>query len=288
LTIETHLKREPNLVIIGAQKSGTTSLYHCLNSHPQIFMSSPIKEPGYFMKLGFILGLFRRINHPVASRQEALERYMLKGYKPARYFGDASAFYTLGTFSRDHHVPARMKKVDPKMKLIYILRSPFARIVSSYLHARRAGYVQCDFTQYIGTVQYEQALLTSRYWHQLQVYLRYFPKEQIKVVLFEDLIEDCQNSVDDILQFLELESAGEVHLETYNRSENRDAFGTGDLLFPSAAFQEAKRAIEPEVRKLEEFMHRSLDSWDLDAEQWCGGPPQHQLLARGPSPESVA
>jgi len=42
-------KREklPNFFIVGAAKSGTTSLYHHLCQHPDIFMS-PVKEPGYF------------------------------------------------------------------------------------------------------------------------------------------------------------------------------------------------------------------------------------------------
>ena len=69
MTAETGALREPNLVVIGAQKAGTTSLYHCLNSHSQIFMSSPIKEPGYFMGPGFVVILFRRINKPVYSRE---------------------------------------------------------------------------------------------------------------------------------------------------------------------------------------------------------------------------
>lgn len=72
---------QPNLVVIGAQKSGTTSLYHYLNAHPQIFMSRPIKEPGYFMKTRSIVELFRNIRRPVESRRQVLERYMLKGYR---------------------------------------------------------------------------------------------------------------------------------------------------------------------------------------------------------------
>ena len=37
----------PNFFIVGAQKAGTTSLYHYLNQHPQVYMS-PIKEPFFF------------------------------------------------------------------------------------------------------------------------------------------------------------------------------------------------------------------------------------------------
>jgi hypothetical protein len=261
---------EPNLVIIGAQKSGTTSIYHYLNAHPEIFMSSPIKEPGYFMKTEFILSLFRRINHPVASREEMLERFMLRGYRPARYFGEASTYYTLADYSRKHRIPARMKEADPNMRLIYILRNPYARIVSGYLHALRAGYAQGDLAQFLATDLGRHAVLTSRYWHQLQPYLEYFPQDQIKIVLFETLVDDGQRMVDDIFRFLDIEPAGKTRLDTHNRSVNRNAFKDEDLLFPSVVFQTAKRVIEPEVRQLEEFMQRSLEVWNLSMERWCG------------------
>ena len=42
-------KIKPNLIIIGSQKCGATSLHNHLNQHPDIFMSSPMKEPGYFI-----------------------------------------------------------------------------------------------------------------------------------------------------------------------------------------------------------------------------------------------
>ena len=42
-------KVKPNLIILGSQKCGTTSLHNYLNEHPDIFMSTPIKEPGYYM-----------------------------------------------------------------------------------------------------------------------------------------------------------------------------------------------------------------------------------------------
>jgi hypothetical protein len=40
-----------NLLLIGARKSGTTSLHHCLSKHPDIHMSSPQKEPRFFHQL---------------------------------------------------------------------------------------------------------------------------------------------------------------------------------------------------------------------------------------------
>ena len=260
---------QPNLAVIGAQKSGTTSLYHQLRSHPEIFMSSPVKEPGYFMKSAFILRLFRQMNRSVDSRREALERYMLQGYREQRYFGDASTCYTIGTYSQVHGVPARMRQAKPAMKMIYIVRNPFARIVSNYLHARRANRFDADFRSFVGTSHYQRALLTSRYWYQLAAYLEYFPKQQIKVVLFEELVRDREAVMHEIYDFLELQSAGRVDTEARNRSENRSSFDAADLLFPVDTFRAALRVIRPDVRNLEEFLNRELEIWDLRLERWC-------------------
>jgi hypothetical protein len=258
---------EPNLVIIGAQKSGTTSLYHYLNAHPDIFMCSPVKEPGYFMKTEFVRSIFQRMKRPVASRREALERFMLKGYRPTRYFGDASTFYTLGRLSIDHEVPARMRQVNPDMKLIYIVRDPFARIASSYLHALRAGYVSGSFADYFGTKQYEQALLTSRYWSQLEVYLTHFPREQIKVITFEDLANQRDRVLADIFHFLELENSASPPPRVYNRSENRESLAEDALLFPPSAFRAAFSILDPEIRALQEFLGHPFEEWTPNA--WC-------------------
>ena len=260
---------QPNLVIIGAQKSGTTSLYHYLRSHPEIFMSNPVKEPCYFMKSEFVLQLFRRKDRTVDSRQEALERYMLQGYEAHRYFGEASTYYTIGTNSEMHSVPARMKQATPAMKLIYVIRNPFDRIVSNYLHVRRAEYFDGDFRGFLNTGHYQQALLTSCYWYQLTAYLDWFPRQQIKVVLFEDLVRDCEGVMNELYDFLELQCACKVRTDVRNRSENRSSFDATELLFPVEAYRDALQVILPDVRKLEEFMHRELDVWDLSIEQWC-------------------
>lgn len=260
---------QPNLVVIGAQKSGTTSLYHYLNAHPQIFMSSPIKEPGYFMKIEFILKLFRKIRRPVESRRQMLEQHMLKGYRGEPYFGEASTYYTISDHCVRHDVPARMQQTNPGMKLIYIVRNPFARIISNYLHSLRAGYFKGDFRTFIGTRHYQHALLTSRYWFQLRAYLEHFPKQQIKIVLFEDLIADCQRMMDEIYTFLELDPAGEMGFEAHNQSDNRQVFDNSELLFPMVAYWEAAPLVQSEINRLEEFMQRELSNWDLSEERWC-------------------
>ena len=263
---------KPNLIIIGAQKSGTTSLYHYLNAHPSIFMSRPIKEPGLFMNKAFIEKLFgKQLKLPVPSRRQLIEQYMLKGYSGQAYFGEASTYYTIGNISIRDKVAYRMYRTNRSMKLLYIVRNPFARIVSNYLHIRKRGYSEDSFRAFFATSHYQQALLTSQYWLQLQAYLAYFPAHQIKVVLFEDMLQEPTEVLADIYEFLQLEPASAKRLQAYNQSDNRETFEQRELMFPATEYGNAFRSISDDVCSLEQFMQRRLAVWDLSAARWREG-----------------
>jgi hypothetical protein len=61
----------PNFFIVGAQKAGTTSLYHYLNQHPQVYMS-PIKEPFFF-------------DHEMDSKGTVVRRAFVGHRQPPRF-----------------------------------------------------------------------------------------------------------------------------------------------------------------------------------------------------------
>lgn len=259
----------PNLAIIGAQKSGTTSLYHYLRGHPDIFMSTPVKEPAYFMSEEYVRRLFQRRIRPVRSREEVLTRYMLCGYRGERYFGDASTDYTIGMRAELQGAPARMRRLQPGLKLIYIVRNPFERVISTYLHETDAGYFDGSFRDYLDSRLYEVALRTSRYGYQLETYLQEFPESQIELVLFEDLVEDPQAVVEGILEFLDLSRTHAVSGEVYNRSANRSQFADAELRFPPHKYRQALRQFEEEAQKLEGFIGRAPEAWNLSQRRWC-------------------
>lgn len=88
-------KRRPNLIICGAQKCGTTSLFHYLSQHPDIAGSSPKKEPGYFMFDGWAQDFWRRKNEIIIkSKNQLLENYMYKELTNEIFHG---SFYLLHT-----------------------------------------------------------------------------------------------------------------------------------------------------------------------------------------------
>ncbi len=107
----------PNLFILGAGKCGTTSLYHLLQRHPDIHVSTP-KEPSFFCSQ------FQVVKNPID--------YFRLFDSPRRYRVDSSHVY----FSNPETAPV-LRDLFPDAKFLVVLRDPKARALSLYEHMRR-------------------------------------------------------------------------------------------------------------------------------------------------------
>jgi len=120
----------PNFLIVGAARSGTSTLYHYLQSHRQIHLRpSKRPEPHFFFKESeYVKGLryYEETWFPKESRCEAV--------------GEASTSYLFGPA-----VPARIAEALPGARLIALLRNPIDRAFSSYWHSVRSGVETLDF-----------------------------------------------------------------------------------------------------------------------------------------------
>jgi hypothetical protein len=182
----------PNLFIIGAMKSGTTSLHEYLDTHPQIAMSQE-KEPGYFVE--------------ELALHKGEEWYLsLWARDPqCRYRGESSTHYTkLPVFQG---VPERLFRFNPEARLIYIMRNPFDRVVSHYWHALRDAYHGGELRPLLKAVKDDPGYLAfSDYAMQLEPYFELFGRGAVMTLTFEALIEDPQREVDRIYRWLGLPS----------------------------------------------------------------------------------
>jgi hypothetical protein len=201
----------PNFLIIGAMKSGTTTLYHLLKSHPEIYMCE-IKEPRFFSLEKNMAGI---------SRYESLFR----DAKGKKAIGEASTNYTKYPIFKD--VPQRIKRYIPDARLIYIVRNPVERAYSefTYNYATR-GVEKNNFHQAI--TENPSYINISKYYMQIEQYLNVFEREQIEVVLLEDLRDSPHEVIRDIYGFLEVDREytpprlGEHTHQTKNRAgQNR-------------------------------------------------------------------
>ena len=196
----------PNLFIIGAMKSGTTSLHNYLDMHPDIAMSEE-KEPGYFVEE---LSLKRGENW-YANLFESDSQY--------RYRGESSTHYTKLPLYRG--VAERIFRFAPDARLIYVMRDPFERAISHYWHAVRDVHHGGELRRMIEAVtrQPSDYLAFSDYAMQLEPYIKLFGGEAIFTLTFESLVRDPQQELNRLFDWLGLpaHSIGEHSSKAHNQ-----------------------------------------------------------------------
>ncbi len=173
----TALKRRggalPTFFIIGAARSGTTSLHYYLSLHPEISMSAE-KEPHFFAGPAGDL--------PFGSpRVASLADYRALFDPSVRVRGEASPSYS--AYPRRVGVPDRIRAAVPEARMIYLVRDPIDRTVSHYRHRVATEGERRDIATALG--DFEPAniyLCASRYATQLEQYLACFPADRILVI----------------------------------------------------------------------------------------------------------
>lgn len=201
----------PNFLVAGAAKCGTTSLFDYLRQHPDIFMPPDLKEPHYFCyadrEMNFIGpdGRVPFINKSAITKLARYEDLFVAG-SGAPLRGEASATYIYWP-----ETASRVAAYAPTMKLIFILRHPVDRAYSAFNHLKRLFLEPLDFQSAIAAEAERTAqnygfmwryMAGGRYAFQLQPFLKAFPREQIHILLFEDLKTNPEAAVHDVLRFL--------------------------------------------------------------------------------------
>lgn len=199
----------PNFLIIGAAKSGTTSIWHQLEQHPQIFMV-PNKQLNFFA-LEKEDRDFRGPppRDPSLHSIKTIEAYRAQFAEVANEtaVGEASNLYLYSPTAAE-----RIREYLPDVKLIAVLRHPAERAYSRFLHMVRNG--REPLTNFAQALDEEEARIRDHWWpdfHYLHVGLYYaqlrryfdvFPREQLKIYLYEDLRSDPLGVLQDLFRFL--------------------------------------------------------------------------------------
>lgn len=199
----------PNLLIIGAAKSGTTALHEYLAQHPDIFMSTP-KEPRFFYvwENPQQMEIHEREGRSEHNYYHTIERYskLFEKGKECAIRGESSTAYLANP-----DCAARIKKLVPHAKLIAVLRNPVERAFSNYLMYKKWQIEKKEFAAVIneeiqtGRTSYQQPmryLFLGKYVESLKTYYGLFPAEHIRVYLYDDFETEPVNMLKDIFQFL--------------------------------------------------------------------------------------
>ena len=297
----------PNFFMIGAAKSGTTALWHAIRQHPDIHLSS-VKEPMFFLsdgripeQLGEGWGFLRRVG---IWRPGDYVR-LFASPDGRRAIGEASTIYL-----PNPDAAARIHARLPDSRIIALLRQPADRAYSAYHFLRQKQVEPCPSFE---DAMADQARRRAEgwaphylyewygYYHaHLQPWLGLFPRERIRVFLYEDWRQEPQRMLSELFRFLEVDESFEPVLEARNvtwlprypwlhrwttklgqcnspgpelwrsgRAWARDVITTADTRFNRVApplmdpakHAELTRTYRDDILKLELLLDRDLSHW---------------------------
>ncbi|MGI8805449.1 MAG: sulfotransferase family protein [Thermoleophilaceae bacterium] len=189
----------PNFIVIGAKKSGTTSLYRYLDLHPEIAMAYP-RELNFFVPGGA-----RSANHAAPSDQSP-EWYLSRFDAPAPVHGESSPNYA--SFPLITGVPKRIRALVPDVSLIYLVRDPIERMLSEY--GQRWGHngVRRPVSEVFSDPELVDTtyVVRGRYQMQIEQFLEHFEENRLLIVAQEDLRNNRQATLDRIFAFVGVKS----------------------------------------------------------------------------------
>lgn len=217
MTGPTSRWQRPSFVIVGAQRCGTTSMYHYLTAHPQV-CAALTKEVHYF-DVNYDRGPDWYAAHFI-TRHRAQLRSRSLGRRVVT--GEASPYYMYHP-----HALRRMHELLPDVKVVVMLRDPAQRAVSHYSHERAKGFetaelpdaLRMEDTRLAGEEeklasdpsyrsfahQHYSYLGRGNYLPQLQRLHEFYPAEQVFIVNSNDFYREPDTTYHALLEFLELD-----------------------------------------------------------------------------------
>jgi hypothetical protein len=214
----------PNFFVVGAAKSGTTSIYEYLKLHPEVYMA-PIKEthhfstdidntkfrPNYARSLNKDLSKFLESNMEegifhafVKDRNQYVQLY--KNVKDEKAIGEVTNSYLFSEVAAKNIISEFHAS-----KIIMILRNPVDRAFSHYLMDLRIGYETEDF---LSAVKKDMArnpkgwgisncyVEIGMYFEQVKRYMEQIPKDQLRIYFFDDFVKNPEATMKDMFRFL--------------------------------------------------------------------------------------
>lgn len=291
---------KPNFFIVGAPKCGTSSMFQYLKDHPEVFMPW-LKEPHFFGSDLRAAKYIRDEAKYLALFQEAT------GYKRV---GEGSTWYLYSKrAAREIHA------FDPSARIIVMLRNPVELVYSMHGHNLYMGSEDiADFGAALRAqperkkghrIPKPEALRDGLFYYdvgkftdQVQRYLDVFGRENVHIVLFDDLKRDTPGVYRDTLRFLEVDETFVPNFEVRNPGKRLEsqtlqrfirspllqrwgrtllprqlAYGVADGLRSLGTRVEARPRMDPHVRarlregftpdvmRLSELLGRDLSGW---------------------------
>lgn len=182
---------------VGGEKTASSWIFTCLKEHPEICGSSE-KETCFF-------DTTLLLNMPPREKSD-YEKYEIEKY--AQYFAHCKQNAVCGEFTvtylHDKRVARLLSELFPKAKILISLRNPTDRAYSQYL-ALAAELPYKNFEEAIA--KEPEFIRRSMYAEYVGEYFKHFPREQVLVVLYEDIGKDKKAFLSKIFSFLGVDSS---------------------------------------------------------------------------------
>lgn len=186
-----------DLMIVGAQKAGTTSLNNYLSGHPEIIGHAKLqKEFAYFRDNSIF--------------EKGYEVEFNKAFDKKEIIGEAKIVAkNVGIYNNEEAIK-RLYEHNKDCKLVFIIREPVSRAYSSYTMEVFNGWMDRDFSELklvlsnnnTSDAMYRFFIEPSLYINHLMLILKYFPKHQVRVYLFDDFKTDPGRICKEIFDWL--------------------------------------------------------------------------------------
>jgi hypothetical protein len=223
--------RWPSFYLLGAEKAGTTSLYHYLRQHPDVFLPEE-KEPGFFsLYWDIAVEPAKTVERTWGSSVDldrfdgfedalAVYRSLYQGAPADAERGDCTASYLWHP-----RTPERIETLTPEARFLVLVRDPVERAFSHYLMVRRAGAEERAFLDALerdlereGTEEApHRYLLSGRYTEQIERYTDRFGSENVHVVFTERMAKSTDAVLHDVARFLGLPTRPIDRMDTGER-----------------------------------------------------------------------
>jgi hypothetical protein len=226
----TRAGRLPSFLIIGAAKSGTTTLFSDLDAHPDIFFPV-VKEPGDLAKDAILA-------------PGGVETYskLFADAGPNQVLGEASTIYTARPMFDGSALRAR-RVLGPDLKIIYLVRDPFDRLLSEHRYSAMLGKMSGNINEALRTDAW--LIEQSRYAYQLGPWIEQFGSDRLRLVVFERYVKSRESTVTSLFTFLGAPQRADYQLpEMKNKSS--------DVIIPRGALRRLSRT---------DFYRRTIRRW---------------------------
>lgn len=237
-------------------KAGTTTLYKILREHPDISVSK-IKETNFFSRS--------------PDWKKELPRYhklFKQGY--GKIYGEASPSYS--GYPKSGEIWNDIYEYNPDMKIIYMIRNPYERSISHYMHVYERGYTDLPIEKAFEEIP--RLINCSRYYYQIKPYIEKFGKEQVFLIDFEDFIKDRKTVIRKLSEFLEIDSDAFPPFE--NIHANRSV---GDVKLPPR-YDKLVRFLTPTARHVPEPIRLKIKKLFADRSRSFSQKPEMPKTAR--------